>query len=150
MRGRLCALAVAAGVIAVSTVGGAAGAAAAGNAHNYIVLFKSDKVPANAAKSIQQAGGTIVASYDQIGVVIASSTSPSFARSLPKASSAVDSAAATARFAITLDDGQTDGGPAPGDLPNAPATDSDSLSGLQWDMGPRTWRAGRPPGKVQA
>lgn len=131
MRGKLCALAVVAGAIAVFTGGGAA---TAGTAQKYIVLFKSDNVPANAAKSIQKAGGTIVASYDQIGVVVASSTSPSFARSLPKSSSAVDSAAATARFAIKLDDGQTDGGPPPGALPNAPATDSDSLSGLQWDM----------------
>src|SRR5207253_3311343 len=50
----------------------------------------------------------------------------------------VEGAAATAAFATQVKNqlAKTDdaSGPQPGDLPNAPATDSDSLSGLQWDM----------------
>src|SRR5207253_2597909 len=50
----------------------------------------------------------------------------------------VEGAAATAAFATQVKNqlAKTDdaSGPQPGDLPNAPATDSDSLSPLQWDM----------------
>ena len=44
----------------------------------------------------------------------------------------IENASATAQFATQLPNEQVEGGG--GDLPNAPATDSDSLSGLQWDM----------------
>src|SRR5207245_6733685 len=47
----------------------------------------------------------------------------------------IENAAATDRFATRLPDEQSGAeGPPPGDLPNAPATDADSLSPLQWDM----------------
>src|SRR5207245_9225270 len=47
----------------------------------------------------------------------------------------IENAAATDRFATRLPDEQSGAeGPPPGDLPNAPASDSDSLSPLQWDM----------------
>ena len=48
----------------------------------YVVLYNQHKVPANAARIIAQNGGTLVYSYDQIGVVIAKSNSDSFADGL--------------------------------------------------------------------
>ena len=107
---------------------------------NYVVLYKAQSVPSNAATTIQQAGGTLVYSYDQIGVAIASSNNASFRDNLLK-DSRVENASGTAAYATQLNDSaggsldSTDAsGPPPGDLPNSPATDSDSLSPLQWDM----------------
>jgi subtilisin family serine protease len=100
---------------------------------NYIVLYRAQGVPANAGTTIQNAGGTLVYSYNQIGVAIASSTSPTFRADLLK-NSAIQNASSTAGFATQVSDVESATGPPEGDLPNAPATDSDSLSGLQWDM----------------
>ena len=100
---------------------------------NYIVLYRAQAVPANAGTTIQRAGGTLVYSYNQIGVAIASSTSPTFRADLLR-NSAVQNASSTAGFATHVSDVESATGPPEGDLPNAPATDSDSLSGLQWDM----------------
>src|SRR3989440_11293378 len=109
----------------------------AGTMQTYIVLYGASAVPADASASIAKAGGSLVYSYPQIGVAIAKSDSASFRASIVK-DSKVEGAASTAAFATQLKDNiaKTDdaSGPQPGDLPNAPATDSDSLSGLQWDM----------------
>src|SRR5438094_4530833 len=109
----------------------------AGTMENYIVLYGASAVPADASASIAKAGGSLVYSYPQIGVVIAKSDSATF-RDIIVKDSRVEGAAATAAFATQVQNqlAKTDdaSGPPPGDLPNAPATDSDSLSGLQWDM----------------
>jgi len=105
--------------------------AGAASAATYVVLYKSAGVSADAGTKIRAAGGTVVASYAQIGVVIAKSSSPTFRDTIAKDKS-VDGVSATAAFATHLDN--TDVTASEGDLPNAPATDSDSLSGLQWDM----------------
>ncbi|TMD19157.1 MAG: hypothetical protein E6J07_05615, partial [Chloroflexi bacterium] len=109
----------------------------AGTMQNYIVLYGASAVPADASASMAKAGGSLVYSYPQIGVAIAKSDSATFRASIVK-DSKVEGAASTAAFATQLKDNiaKTDdaSGPQPGDLPNAPATDSDSLSGLQWDM----------------
>ena len=113
----------------------AAVAAPATLASNYVVLYKQQAVPAGATAAVQNAGGTVVAAYPQIGVVIASSTSDTFRAALLN-DTRVENAAATAGFAVKLRDTEsatTDAGP-PETQPNAPATDSDSLSPLQWDM----------------
>src|SRR5207244_5014898 len=70
----------------------------------------------------------------EIGVVIAKSENASFRDNLLK-DNRIENAASTARFATRWPDTQMDveGGP-PEELPNAPATDTDSLSPLQWDM----------------
>ena len=52
---------------------------AAPSGSKYVVMYKSNGVPANAAAGIAKAGGTLVASYGEIGVVVAESASPSFA-----------------------------------------------------------------------
>jgi subtilisin family serine protease len=111
--------------------------AQAGTMQNYVVLYSASAVPADAAASIAKAGGTLVYSYDQIGVAIARSDNASFRDNIVK-DGRVDGASVTAPFATKLDDGQVTkndaSGPQQGDLPNAPATDADTLSPLQWDM----------------
>ena len=122
-------LAVLVGSMVVATaLAGAAGAA------NFIVLYKGQSAPANAAAAIQKAGGSVVFVYDQIGVAVARSDAPSFRAELLK-DSKVDEVAASAGFAAQLPDtdAQAESAPAAG-LPNAPATDADTLSPLQWDM----------------
>src|SRR5438552_3141993 len=112
-------------------------AAQAGTMQNYIVLYGSAAVPADAAASIARSGGSLVYSYDQIGVAIARSDSSNFRANILK-DNKVEGASATASFATKLNDDQASSadasGPPPGDLPNAPATDADTLSPLQWDM----------------
>jgi subtilisin family serine protease len=109
----------------------------AGTMQNYIVLYNQSAVPAGARAAMVKAGGSLVYSYSQIGVVIARSANPAFRANVMK-DSRVEGASATAKFATRLNDDQVSAsdasGPPPGDLPNAPATDTDSLSPLQWDM----------------
>jgi lantibiotic leader peptide-processing serine protease len=114
----------------------AAIAAPAAFGSNYIVLYKGQAIQGSAATTIQKAGGSLVYAYPQIGVAIASSSNPSFRANLLK-NSGIAGAVSTAGFATQVSgiESATDtSGPPAGDLPNSPATDSDSLSGLQWDM----------------
>jgi lantibiotic leader peptide-processing serine protease len=123
------------GLIAASIVAAAvlSTTARAGADSTYIVVYRGSAVPAGAATSIQNAGGTLVWSYSQIGVAIARSTNASFSDTLLK-DNRVESAAATSRFGTRLDTVESSGGPS-GPLPDAtPAPGSDNLSTLQWDM----------------
>ena len=99
----------------------------------YVVLYKSSSISSSAALAVTKAGGTIVASYPQIGVVIASSSRSTFRTTLLK-NKTIAGAAATSAYATSLDiDNATDASATP--LPDSgTATDTDSLSGLQWDM----------------
>jgi subtilisin family serine protease len=112
--------------------------AAAASADSYIVLYKGNAVPATAGTDILKAGGTLVQGYDQIGVAVARSDDSAFASRIG-ADSRVEGVSSTRGFASKLaepaansDDGAS--GPPPGDLANAPASDADTLSPLQWDM----------------
>src|SRR6266536_302697 len=101
-------------------------AAPAAFGSNYVVLYKQQAVGSDAASTIAKAGGTLVYTYPQIGVVIAQSESPSFRDNLLK-DSRVENASATDGFGYQLPSQSTDAeGPPPGDLPNAPATDTDT------------------------
>jgi len=131
VRFRLLLLAVFTAAVFV-TAGSAATSRSAGAAANYIVLYKGQAVPKDAASTIRAAGGSLVYSYDQIGVAIASSSNASFRANLLK-DNRIENASATAGFATQLPDEQASGPPAD-ELPNAPATDADTLSPLQWDM----------------
>jgi subtilisin family serine protease len=104
------------------------------SAQNFIVLYKQQAVSAGMANTIQQAGGTLVYSYNQIGVAIASSSSPTFRADLLAKDSSIENVAGTTGFATKLNDVESTAAGPPESLPNAPATDGDSLSGLQWDM----------------
>ena len=128
-----CALALGiAGVL--PAVASAAPAATTAPTETYLVLYRQNAVPADAAVSVGNAGGTIVASYPQIGVVVARSDSTAF-RSRITADGRVQGASATTGLATRLDPAASavDSADAVID-PGTPAPGSDSLSGLQWDM----------------
>ena len=100
----------------------------------YIVLYKAQSVPEDAASVIAQAGGTLVKSYDNIGVAIATAPSQSFRDTL-LADSRIEGASSTAGFAVRLNHSNAEPDNTPvTSSPGLPATDNDSLSGLQWDM----------------
>jgi len=104
----------------------------AGAMQTYIVLYSAQAVPADAATVIARAGGTLVYSYDAIGVVVARSDNDSFRANL-LTDSRIENAMPTGRFATQVEsDPATDVSSAV--IPNIPAPGSDTLSGLQWDM----------------
>jgi lantibiotic leader peptide-processing serine protease len=105
--------------------------AATAHAQNYIVLYKQSAVPADVSSTVARAGGSLVYAYPQIGVAIAKSDNLSFRDNLLK-DNRIENAAGTGGYATQLPDAAAED--APGGLPNAPAADSDPLSGLQWDM----------------
>src|SRR5215475_8650125 len=80
----------------------------AGADQTYLVLYKGNSVDAAA---ISTAAGTMVYSYDQIGVAIARSSSATFAADVARDNS-VEGAAATARFATKLEGDVNAGGDA--------------------------------------
>jgi lantibiotic leader peptide-processing serine protease len=101
--------------------------AGAASAAKYLVLYKQEAVPANAANWIERSGGSVVASYPQIGVVVAASTSPTFTQAM-KGGAGIETVAVSRAIAHVEQPEAS-----PGDLPNSPAT-PDSLAPLQWDM----------------
>jgi subtilisin family serine protease len=111
--------------------------ASTASADSFIVLYKGSAVPSSARSDVTSAGGSYVAGYDKIGVVIARSDSASFADKLSK-DSKVEGVSSTAAFGSKISEPAADqsdpNGPPPGGLPNGPASDSDSLSAFQWDM----------------
>jgi lantibiotic leader peptide-processing serine protease len=106
--------------------------ASSASASKYIVLYKQHAVAADAGTKVRAAGGTVVASYPQIGVVIAESTSPTFRDQLMR-DSRIEGVSSTEGFGVQIGPVETESHD-DGDLPNAPATDADTFSGLQWDM----------------
>ncbi len=100
---------------------------------NYIVLYNKSATPADASTTLARAGGALVADYRDIGVVIASSASSTFAADVLK-DGRVQGASATTRFATRVDDNIGDDADAAEPVLGTPAPGSDNLSGLQWDM----------------
>jgi len=129
---RAALLAALATLVLAASLAVAGSATGAGTGSTYIVVYKQQAVPTDAADSIAQAGGTLVYAYDQIGVAIASADSATFASALAQ-DNRVDGVSATAQFGTRVeDDAVTD---AVGDpTPAIPAPGNDTLSGLQWDM----------------
>jgi subtilisin family serine protease len=112
-------------------------AAPASADQTYIVLFHQSAVPADTAARISAAGGSLVYAYGAIGVAIARSGSSAF-RANVLADNRVLEVGATTGLATRLDntiestaDAST---AAPVSLADIPAADSDTFSGLQWDM----------------
>jgi subtilisin family serine protease len=124
---------IAATGILVPTAATAAPAGTTGPTENYLVLFKGNSSPANAAAIVTGAGGTVVANYSQIGVVVARSNNTAFGDTV-RANNKVEGASATSDFATKVEGVAVAEGPQPGDLPNAPAADADTFSAYQWDM----------------
>jgi len=105
----------------------------AGTMQPYIMLCHVKGVPSGAATTVKQAGGILVASYGQIGVVIVRSDQDAFSANLLKSDARIESVVATSSFASRInDDDINDETEAPS--VNTPAAGSDNLSGLQWDM----------------
>src|SRR5215212_2480092 len=122
------------GLLAGATVVLSLAFASSASADSFIVLYKGNAVPSSARADVQTAGGTFVHAYNQIGVAIARSDSASFATKLGR-DNRVEGVASTAGFASRLSPAETEAsGPPPGNLPNAPATDGDTFSPMQWDM----------------
>ncbi len=90
------------------------------------MLYRAGASSAGAASAVQAAGGTLVANYRQIGVVVARSSDAGFASAV-RQQAGVQGAAATAGFATQVRDAS-----ATADV--APLATPDSLAGLQWDM----------------
>jgi lantibiotic leader peptide-processing serine protease len=105
-------------------------AAPQGADSTYIVLYRDGASSTDAASTVSSAGGTLVANYSQIGVVIARSSNASFASAVQQ-NSKVSGAARTDGLATKLGDVVANSGP---DSAPTAATGSDTLSGLQWDM----------------
>jgi hypothetical protein len=114
---------------ASAAAAGPASAATQGGDSTYIVLYHGASSP-DAAATVSSAGGTLVANYSQIGVVIARSSDPNFAATVQQ-NGHVAGAARTDGFATKVSDVTSTSGPV--DAPT-PAPGSDPLSGLQWDM----------------
>jgi subtilisin family serine protease len=120
--------------LAVAGIVGAALCATASGAR-YIVLYKQQSLEKGTPASIAAAGGSVVASYPQIGVVIAESANPVFQSTL-MTDSRVDGVAATGKFGVRADDGFGIRGqrPSAGPLVTPTAGTGDPLTSLQWDM----------------
>jgi subtilisin family serine protease len=104
-----------------------------GTAQTYVVLYKSNAVSSDAATVIVNAGGSLVYSYDKIGVVIARSDNALFRTNL-MLDKRVEGAAATTNFGVQLSD-EFEVVDAAELAQNATAGSwGDPLSGNQWDM----------------
>ncbi|MEV4132960.1 S8 family serine peptidase [Dactylosporangium sp. NPDC049742] len=122
--------ALVAGAGAVATT--SAPAWAAGSESTFLVLAPQGQSTAKAVSRVAAAGGTVVARYDQIGVLVARTTNPAFQSAV--AGAGVDSVASTGGLATALDDDET---VAVVDSATVQATGDptgEPLWGQQWDM----------------
>jgi lantibiotic leader peptide-processing serine protease len=102
----------------------------AAGAERYLVVYKSEDVPKGAATAIERAGGQLVRSYNDIGVAVADSPNAAFAAILA-GDNKVDGVSALSGLTFGLEHDSTDWD---GELPNVPATDTDTFSAFQWNM----------------
>ncbi len=126
----LSALAVGAaltGIAAVST-----SAQAAGPNSTYLVLAPQGTSTAKAVGRVTAAGGTVVADYRQIGVLVARSTNPAFDSAV--AGSGVETVASTAGLGTALDDDTTIETVTSSTRAATGNPTGEPLFGLQWDM----------------
>ncbi|WP_159604320.1 S8 family peptidase [Agromyces humi] len=120
--------------IAIGLMGAAVApaAAASGPESTYLVLAPQGKSTAKAAARVAAAGGTVVAAYDQIGVLVAKSTNTRFAAAA--AGSGVESVATTDGLGTTLIDDEA------GDVVGSATAEAtgdptqEPLWSSQWDM----------------
>lgn len=98
-----------------------------GTAGTYLVLYADQTLPAGAARHIESSGGSVVASYPEIGVVVARSAASSF-KGQVKSDGRVAGVSATGAFATGLKKRE------PAADENAGGGDFPSLADRQWDM----------------
>ncbi|MET0339585.1 MAG: S8 family serine peptidase [Polyangiales bacterium] len=96
----------------------------------FVVLFKAETSPSTVAADVKKAGGTLVASYPEVGVAIARGNA-AFSKALA-ANKLVDTVAPTSGAGI---------GALPSKKPNRkfprpprPGTSGEPLAGMQWNM----------------
>ncbi len=119
-------------VSAAPAQSGASQASSTSASQNYLVVYSGLSIPSGAGAAVRSAGGVVLNRWNQIGVLLASSSSSTFRDRMMQAAG-VAGVDATGGFATGLGDVQaTDNAPDP--TPATPAPGSDNLSGLQWDM----------------
>src|SRR5947199_1798874 len=74
----------------------------AGQSATYLVVYKSQSVPADVGAAVRSAGGTLVASYGAIGVAVARSSSATFKLSL-SGDSRIAAVSNTSRAVVRVD-----------------------------------------------
>ncbi|MER5335402.1 S8 family serine peptidase [Micromonospora sp. NPDC002717] len=119
--------------VGLAVAGGVAPAAsAAGPDTTFLVLAPQGAKTDKAAARVAAAKGTVVASYDQIGVLVVRSTNPDFVTDV--AGAGVDSVASTAGLGTALDEGETIEVSA-AEVANTTADPTkEPMFGQQWDM----------------
>jgi subtilisin family serine protease len=107
-------------------------AAAAGADTTYLVLAPNGNSTAKATAKVAAAGGTVVANYSQIGVLVARSTNPGFATAASGAG--VEAVASTTGLGTPLADDETLETVDSAALEATGNPTGEPLFGLQWDM----------------
>ncbi|TDB82353.1 S8 family serine peptidase [Micromonospora sp. KC721] len=124
--------AVSLGVGLAVTGGLAPAASAAGPDTTFLVLAPQGATTGKAAARVTAAEGTVVATYEQIGVLVVRSANPDFATDV--AGAGVESVASTAGLGTALQEGETLEVSA-AQVANAAADPTaEPLFGQQWDM----------------
>ncbi|MGN9810254.1 S8 family peptidase [Micromonospora sp. BQ11] len=124
--------AVSLGVGLAVTGGLVPAAAAAGPDTTYLVLAPQGATTDRAAARVAAAGGTVVAGYHQIGVLVVRSNNPDFTSRV--AGAGVESVASTTGLGSQLDEGETVEVSAPAAAAATAAPTAEPLFGQQWDM----------------
>jgi subtilisin family serine protease len=114
-------------VCAAVVFGPAAPVAQAATAETFIVLYSDETLPSGAAAHVQASGGNVVATYPEIGVVVARSATTSF-KAQVKSDSRVAEVAGTSAVATGRKRRE------PGGDENNQSGDFPSLKDRQWDM----------------
>ncbi|MEH0843935.1 S8 family serine peptidase [Micromonospora sp. CPCC 205711] len=118
--------------VGLALTGGLAPAAAVGPDTTFLVLAPQGAATGPAAARVAAAAGTVVASYDQIGVLVVRSTNPDFATQVKGAG--VESVAATTGLGSALEEDETVEVSA-ADVANATGDPTkEPMFGQQWDM----------------
>ncbi|MBQ0893091.1 S8 family serine peptidase [Micromonospora sp. U56] len=118
--------------VGLAVTGGLAPAAATGPDTTFLILAPQGATTDKAAARVASANGTVVATYDQIGVLVVRSTNPDFVTDV--AGAGVESVASTAGLGTALEESETV------EVSTAEAASStadptmEPLFGQQWDM----------------
>ncbi|PWR05622.1 peptidase S8 [Micromonospora acroterricola] len=118
--------------VGLAVTGALAPATAAGPDTTFLVLAPQGATSDRAAARVAAAGGTVMASYQQIGVLVARSTNPDFATEV--AGAGVESVAATTGLGAVLDEGETVEVSAATVAGATADPTTEPLFGQQWDM----------------
>jgi hypothetical protein len=116
-----------------AAVAGVASALAQPAVVTFLVVSRLESVPPSADRDIVTAGGTLIAAYPAIGVMVASASGASFAQQLT-AKSWVGAVAPTAGAGITALASERPRSKGEPTLPIALGNGHEPLAALQWDM----------------